>query len=118
MISYCSVTSVSITPPSPLNPAFRGFDHNCTAQLLANLLRRDRCLSGVERTQRQNEAEGYPALSRHDPRTLHICGNGVREAGEECDCGLPDRCRSWLCEPRSCTRLVPLWKLASPFINH
>ncbi|KAI8869307.1 zincin, partial [Ramicandelaber brevisporus] len=32
-----------------------------------------------------------------------ICGNGIKEAGEDCDCGLPDQCKNPdCCDPNTC----------------
>ncbi|XP_058169468.1 uncharacterized protein LOC131284622 [Anopheles ziemanni] len=31
-----------------------------------------------------------------------VCGNGFVEAGEQCDCGLPDYCDNSCCDPRTC----------------
>ncbi|CAD5211536.1 unnamed protein product [Bursaphelenchus okinawaensis] len=88
-----------------------GFDHNCTAQLLANILYRNRCLSRYPRSYSQNKAEGYPIRSQSDPEVLKICGNGVVEASEECDCGLKAKCSELNCNPLFCTRIIPLWKI-------
>ncbi|CAD5215885.1 unnamed protein product [Bursaphelenchus xylophilus] len=88
-----------------------GFDHNCTAQLLSNILYRNRCLSRYPRSYAQNKAEGYPAQSKSDPAVFKVCGNGVVESSEECDCGLPSKCSELNCNPVSCTRIIPLWKI-------
>uniref|UniRef100_A0A0K0D1T0 EB domain-containing protein n=1 Tax=Angiostrongylus cantonensis TaxID=6313 RepID=A0A0K0D1T0_ANGCA len=38
-----------------------------------------------------------------------ICGNGVSEHGEQCDCGLSTQCDDWNCISNSCTyRIQPL----------
>ncbi|ESO09626.1 hypothetical protein HELRODRAFT_120989, partial [Helobdella robusta] len=34
-----------------------------------------------------------------------VCGNGFREEGEQCDCGLPEDCDNPCCNPHSCTLL-------------
>ncbi|XP_053673433.1 disintegrin and metalloproteinase domain-containing protein 19 [Anopheles nili] len=34
-----------------------------------------------------------------------VCGNGFVEAGEQCDCGLPDYCDNSCCDPRTCMLL-------------
>ena len=32
-----------------------------------------------------------------------VCGNGLREGGEECDCGLSEDCTNPCCQPDTCT---------------
>jgi hypothetical protein len=61
---------------------------------------RTRCLL------REPKAEAY--LS-----SLAICGNGVHEEGEQCDCGLADKCNHWNCQPEKCIRLWPLWAVVN-----
>lgn len=34
---------------------------------------------------------------------LHQCGNGVVDAGEDCDCGRRDECLDSCCDPITCT---------------
>jgi hypothetical protein len=90
-----------------------GFDHNCTAQLAVNLLHRSRCLSNIHRSEAFNRAEGYTVKPKAMAELLSICGNGVIEGDEECDCGLPKFCTEINCEATTCQRKVPLWILVS-----
>ncbi|CAJ0935086.1 unnamed protein product, partial [Mesorhabditis belari] len=64
-----------------------GFDHDCTAQQLANIVYKNRCLKS-----------GHKMES-----SISICGNGVVEEGEQCDCGLAAQCSTtWNCEYLKC----------------
>lgn len=38
----------------------------------------------------------------HTPAQLLLCGNGLLDAGEECDCGRRDQCQDPCCDPLSC----------------
>uniref|UniRef100_A0A915LHK5 Peptidase M12B domain-containing protein n=1 Tax=Meloidogyne javanica TaxID=6303 RepID=A0A915LHK5_MELJA len=73
-----------------------GFDQDCTLQLMVNMALRTRCLL------REPKAEAHTS-------SLPICGNGVYEEGEQCDCGLADKCNEWNCEPEKCIRRWPVW---------
>ncbi|KAF7639472.1 Peptidase M12B domain-containing protein [Meloidogyne graminicola] len=73
-----------------------GFDQDCTLQLMVNLALRTRCLL------REPKAEAHTY-------SLAICGNGVHEEGEECDCGLEEKCNEWNCEPEKCIRRWKPW---------
>ncbi|ETN69039.1 reprolysin family zinc metalloprotease [Necator americanus] len=80
-----------------------GFDRECSAQALVDLLPSIECL-------------GEP---RRLPRTvLPLCGNGIVEDDEDCDCGPAKQvlfflskvlnlyCNNALCEPRTCRFIV------------
>ncbi|CAK5076671.1 unnamed protein product [Meloidogyne enterolobii] len=73
-----------------------GFDQDCTLQLMVNMALRTRCLL------REPKAEAHTS-------SLPICGNGVYEEGEQCDCGLADKCNEWNCVPEKCIRRWPVW---------
>lgn len=95
-----------------------GFDHDCTAQLAVNLLHRSRCLSNVPRSAALNRAEGYTQKPNAKSVFMSICGNGVVEGDEECDCGLPAFCKELNCEPLICERKIPLWILVCYLRTH
>ncbi|XP_068246985.1 uncharacterized protein [Palaemon carinicauda] len=41
-----------------------------------------------------------------------VCGNGIVEDGEDCDCGLPEFCKTSCCDPNTC-RFAPRARCAS-----
>ncbi|XP_064088513.1 disintegrin and metalloproteinase domain-containing protein adm-2-like isoform X2 [Macrobrachium nipponense] len=41
-----------------------------------------------------------------------VCGNGIVESGEDCDCGIPELCRNPCCNPTTC-RFAPRARCAS-----
>ena len=97
-----------------------GFDHNCTLQLMTNLLYRNRCLlrepyNGENQPMHRHfadQGEGSTRDSR-EISSIALCGNGYREEFEECDCGLEESC--WLanCNPSACERLIADWIIVS-----
>ena len=91
----------------------RGFDHDCTAQYLANVLHKNRCLSRSPRSNDENVEDGYPDWSVAETGELSMCGNGVVEEGEDCDCGLPNFCKDSNCIPVTCKRKIPLFVFVS-----
>jgi hypothetical protein len=70
--------------------------------LAVNLLYRSRCLSNIHRTPAINRADGYVAEAKAKASLLSICGNGIVEGDEECDCGLADYCTELNCEALIC----------------
>ncbi|XP_066953467.1 disintegrin and metalloproteinase domain-containing protein 19-like isoform X2 [Macrobrachium rosenbergii] len=41
-----------------------------------------------------------------------VCGNGIVESGEDCDCGIPELCKNPCCNPSTC-RFAPRARCAS-----
>ncbi|KAK6009851.1 hypothetical protein OSTOST_25191 [Ostertagia ostertagi] len=68
-----------------------GFDHECSAQALVDLLPTIECLT---------EPKVLPSS------TLALCGNGIVEEDEDCDCGPAKYCNNALCEPRTCRFII------------
>ncbi|CAI5454977.1 unnamed protein product [Caenorhabditis angaria] len=64
-----------------------GFDHDCTVQQFVNVVYKNKCLPQKE-----------PIFDSSEP----VCGNGVIEEGEDCDCGLATRCSDLNCRPHTC----------------
>ncbi|CAJ0583040.1 unnamed protein product, partial [Mesorhabditis spiculigera] len=91
-----SATAYTVDEPCLRIP---GFDHDCTAQQLANIVYKNRCLK----------------TNHNEMASIAICGNGVVESGEQCDCGLAAQCgSSWNCDYLRCEyRLHPvfLWMI-------
>ncbi|KAL3107058.1 hypothetical protein niasHT_019454 [Heterodera trifolii] len=75
-----------------------GFDHDCSLQWMVNLVQqqRNQCLS---------------QQLRPNVITLALCGNGVAEGMEQCDCGPGRMCAEWNCEAHKCTLRWPAWTL-------
>jgi hypothetical protein len=86
-----------------------GFDHDCSAQHLANLLQRNRCLSKKPRSEKENVEDGYLDWSAFYDPALAMCGNGVVEGDEECDCGVEKFCNEINCIPETCKRKIPFY---------
>ncbi|KAK0404953.1 hypothetical protein QR680_017718 [Steinernema hermaphroditum] len=78
-----------------------GYDHDCTAQMMANLVPRNRCLKRFG----DFDLSTLPASSFEHA----VCGNGIVETGEDCDCGIEAHCLNPNCRARSCRHVVPIW---------
>ncbi|GMR32454.1 hypothetical protein PMAYCL1PPCAC_02649 [Pristionchus mayeri] len=70
-----------------------GFERDCAVQTLVEMLPRHECIQSA------------PSLLPHTH--LPICGNGVVERDEQCDCGPAKQCMNPLCDPSTCLFLVP-----------
>jgi hypothetical protein len=75
---------------------------------MANFLYRNRCLPRELRKDEQNRIDGYVEWSASSA-LMNICGNGIVEGDEQCDCGLQKYCREWNCDPNVCTNRVQKW---------
>ncbi|MFH4978665.1 hypothetical protein AB6A40_005374 [Gnathostoma spinigerum] len=86
-----------------------GYDHDCTVQQMANRLHRNPCLDSAKQ-QKLISAEMIQ-------KALPICGNGIVEGSEECDCGLEKFCWDPNCIPNECKRIVNEWVLYLALIS-
>ncbi|GMT32970.1 hypothetical protein PFISCL1PPCAC_24267, partial [Pristionchus fissidentatus] len=70
-----------------------GFDRDCAVQALVDMLPKHECIQSPP---------------PHLPHThLPICGNGLLERDEECDCGPLKHCLNPLCDASTCLFLIP-----------
>ncbi|VDK51311.1 unnamed protein product [Anisakis simplex] len=79
-----------------------GYDHDCTLQQMANLLYKNRCL-------RSRKSSIFDQILVE--KSLPICGNGVKEQDEECDCGIERYCFNLNCRSETCTQIVKTWQM-------
>lgn len=89
---------------------YRGYDHDCTLQQMVNMLQKNRCLQLV--AHRPSFITPYAV-----EKSLALCGNGVVEESEECDCGLEKLCDSWNCRALFCEQVVKTWQMVSTIAN-
>ena len=95
----------------------RGYDHDCSAQHLANIVHRNRCLPKEPRSESENIADGLRDWTPFYDPALAICGNGVIEGNEECDCGTTKFCNEINCIPETCKRKIPFYVIVSFFLK-
>lgn len=88
--------------------SFRGFDHDCTLQEMVNAIKHKSCI----KQQQTCDANISPMVVES---SIPICGNGVIEPGEECDCGLRRYCKKWNCRPHNCTAVIKFWHLVNSY---
>uniref|UniRef100_A0A0N4ZA07 Peptidase M12B domain-containing protein n=1 Tax=Parastrongyloides trichosuri TaxID=131310 RepID=A0A0N4ZA07_PARTI len=70
-----------------------GYDHECTVQSMINHVYGAHCI---------NYKEPYVDLSKVQP----VCGNGLLEGEEECDCGTSKSCINFNCNAKNCKRHI------------
>lgn len=87
-----------------------GYHHNCTVQAVYNNLQKSTCIPKKIRTHEDDVKEGYLTSSTAQIRLnrISLCGNGIVEAGEHCDCGYKGSCRDNL--GRICNQDKCLWQ--------
>uniref|UniRef100_A0A0K0FLE6 Peptidase M12B domain-containing protein n=1 Tax=Strongyloides venezuelensis TaxID=75913 RepID=A0A0K0FLE6_STRVS len=72
-----------------------GYDHECTVQSMANHFYGAHCI---------NYQKPYVDLSKVQP----VCGNGLLEGNEECDCGTSRSCININCNAKNCKRYIKI----------
>lgn len=86
---------------------------------MANLIYRNRCLLKEIRSSTKNfdllNEEKLIKETENESQTLTLCGNGVHEHNEECDCGLEKYCNEWNCDASTCKRPIPIFIIVSIF---
>uniref|UniRef100_A0A0K0E0V1 Peptidase M12B domain-containing protein n=1 Tax=Strongyloides stercoralis TaxID=6248 RepID=A0A0K0E0V1_STRER len=72
-----------------------GYDHECTVQSMVNHFYGAHCI---------NYQQPYVDLSKVQP----VCGNGLLEGNEECDCGTSKSCLNINCNAKNCKRYIKI----------
>lgn len=73
---------------------------------MVNMLEQNRCIKHVKAT-------NFFFTQHKVENSLPLCGNGVIEGKEECDCGLRKLCDNWNCRADECLQIVKTWQLVS-----
>lgn len=81
-----------------------GYDHDCTLQQMVNTLEKNRCL-------KQHSRSALLFVPRLKEKSLALCGNGIIESTEECDCGLYKFCYNLNCRASDCLQIIKTWQL-------
>uniref|UniRef100_A0AC35TVP3 Peptidase M12B domain-containing protein n=1 Tax=Rhabditophanes sp. KR3021 TaxID=114890 RepID=A0AC35TVP3_9BILA len=70
-----------------------GYDHECTVQSMINHAYKAYCIDYKE-----------PAVDLS--QVMAVCGNGLVESSETCDCGTKKTCIDFNCNPNTCRRYI------------
>ncbi|KAM3727514.1 Disintegrin and metalloproteinase domain-containing protein [Dirofilaria immitis] len=106
---YCSMIRNTATISGCLK--IPGYDHDCTLQQMVNMLEKNRCLKHVKTI-------NFLFTEYKVEKSLPLCGNGIIEDTEECDCGLHKLCYNWNCRADECLQIVKTWQMINAKFNH
>uniref|UniRef100_A0A8R1TQB4 Peptidase M12B domain-containing protein n=1 Tax=Onchocerca volvulus TaxID=6282 RepID=A0A8R1TQB4_ONCVO len=81
-----------------------GYDHDCTLQQMVNMLEKNRCLKHVK-------SINFFFTQQTIEKSLPLCGNGIIEGTEECDCGSQKLCYNLNCRADECLQIVKTWQM-------